>query len=481
MSIAKAISNAMSGLTATARGTETVAANLANVMTPGYARRDLAVTAQLLGGGVRIDGITRIVNASLLSESRLAASAVGDVSVRANFQLRMEKVIGLPGEAGSLSSALTSFQTALSAAATRPDDEIRLAQVASTASALARGLNAASEAVQTARGAAQQGIAADVATLNTSLERVAYLNARIAILDADGKDASPLIDERQQMIDRIARIVPVQEVARDAGKVALFTAEGAVLLDGSVPAKLGFEGADQVTAGQVVGAPLQLLSLNGQPLEPAQMRLFGGGSLAAQFQIRDQLGPELQAELDDMAFELHQRLADPAIDPSLGAGDPGLFTDRGDPATAATVTGLAGRIAVNAAIDPGQGGALWRLRAGLAAASPEPTGHSAVLTALAEALDRNRPPEAGSSFVGQGSLASRFGTVESRVSTRRVEAQADMAIRTSRQATITSSIMADGVDTDAEMQRLLQYEQSYAANARVLVAVDEMIKQLLRI
>ena len=41
MSIARALSNAMSGLTATARGTETVAANMANAMTPGYARREL--------------------------------------------------------------------------------------------------------------------------------------------------------------------------------------------------------------------------------------------------------------------------------------------------------------------------------------------------------------------------------------------------------------------------------------------------------
>ncbi|KTF05921.1 secreted protein containing Flagellar basal body rod protein, partial [marine sediment metagenome] len=51
MSIAKAISSAMSGLTATARGTETVAANLSNVMTPGYARRDMQVSSQTVTGG----------------------------------------------------------------------------------------------------------------------------------------------------------------------------------------------------------------------------------------------------------------------------------------------------------------------------------------------------------------------------------------------------------------------------------------------
>lgn len=427
-----------------------------------------------------MDGIARIVNASLVSEARLAASALGDASTRSAFHTGMEGVIGLPGATGALSTILTDFQTALGSAATRPDDEIRLVQVVNSASALANRLNAASEAVQAARSTAQQGIASDVATLNSSLERVVVLNARIALLTADGRDASPLVDERQQAINRISGIVPVQEVVRDSGRIALFTAEGAVLLDGSKPAVLRFEGGEQVTSDQVVGAPLQLLSLNGTALAPDQMRLFSGGSLAANFLIRDRLAPQMQAELDDLAFELHQRLADPAIDPTLGAADPGLFTDAGARANAASRLGLAGRLSLNAAVDPAAGGAPWRIRAGLQAASPGPVGRGEVLNGLLGALDAVRPAHAGSSVEGSSSLASRFGNVEARVSSRRVEAQADLAIRSSRHATITSSLMADGVDTDSEMQRLLQYEQSYAANARVLRAVDEMINQILR-
>lgn len=477
MSIANAISNAMSGLVATARGTETVAANLANVMTPGYARRELAIAPQAVGGGVRIDGITRIVNASILSESRLAASAVGDMTTRTDFFRKMEAVVGLPGDVGALSTALTGFRTALGSAASRPDDDIRLSEVVGAAASLAARLNSAAGAVQAARGTAQQAIASDVATLNASLERVAYLNSRISILDADGKDASPLLDERQQLIDRISDIVPIQEVARDRNKVALFTAEGAVLLDGSVPAKLEFQGADQVTPEQTVGAPLNLLTLNGTALEPGQMRLFGGGSLAANFAIRDELAPQMQAELDSMAFDLHQRLA--GADPSLGATDPGLFTDGGARAEAAAIVGLAGRIAVNASVDPTQGGQVWRIRAGLQAVSSDPVGQTAVLDALAASLDAVTPPPAGTSFEGSESLSSRFATIEARVATRRVGSEGDLAIRSSRMTTISSSMMAEGVDSDAEMQRLLQYEQSYAANARVLRAVDEMINQIL--
>jgi flagellar hook-associated protein FlgK len=108
-----------------------------------------------------------------------------------------------------------------------------------------------------------------VATVNASLERVAYLNARISILHSDGKDATPLMDERQQVIDRIASIIPIQEVARDSGKVALFSAEGAVLLMQGVPTVFKVEGEElhpqpvqtgatlggwtEITAGLAVG------------------------------------------------------------------------------------------------------------------------------------------------------------------------------------------------------------------------------------
>ncbi|MFY9466608.1 MAG: flagellar basal body rod C-terminal domain-containing protein, partial [Lentibacter algarum] len=40
-------------------------------------------------------------------------------------------------------------------------------------------------------------------------------------------------------------------------------------------------------------------------------------------------------------------------------------------------------------------------------------------------------------------------------------------------------LMADGVDTDRELQRLMLIEQAYAANARVLQTVDDMMNALM--
>ncbi|MCZ0960539.1 flagellar hook-associated protein FlgK [Paracoccus benzoatiresistens] len=484
MSIARALGNALSGLTATARGTETVAANIANASTPGYARRDLAVSAQTAGGnagGVRVDGVTRAVNASVLSESRLAEAARANAATRLDFATRIEEAVGIAGNTGSLGSALSDFRTALSSAASRPDDDIRLTQVVDKATALADRLNAASDEVQAARSAADQAIASDIATLNKSLAQVADLNRKIAVLEADGSDPSSLYDQRQGIIGEIAKIVPVQEVTRTAGAVALFTAEGAVLLDGTMPTELSFTAAGQVTADRTAGSGLSMLVQNGAELTQSQMKLYAGGSLAANFAIRDELAPAAQDLLDDIALDLHGRLANPAVDPTLTASSAGLFTDGDARASAADKTGLAGRISVNDAVVESAGGEAWRIRAGLGAATPGAVGDASLLVAMSDALDAATTATAGTGFSGKASLADRLGAVESRIATTRVNAQSEAAVINSQADTITSRLAADGVDSDAEMQKLLQYEQAYAANARVIQAIQTMMDQILEI
>lgn len=485
MSIAKALSNAVSGLTATARGTETVASNLANIMTPGYARREMVVSAQAMGGvggGVRIDGITRVVNAGLMAEMRSAGSAKAETAARLKFLKAAEDLVGLPGNAGSLGAALSGFQSALLQAGARPDDDIRLANVLTSAQKLASGLNNASSTVQAMRSEADHAIARDVDALNASLERVAYLNKRISIISARGNDPSALMDERQGVIDKISAIVPVQEIAREYGKVALFTAEGATLLDGSTPTQFSFVEMPQITPGQTPdSSPMSRLIVNGTELSASQMRLFAGGSMQGQFAVRDQLAPQLQHELDTLALDLHDRLASTAVDPTIGTGGVGFFTDAGSRADIASTVGLAGRLSVNAALDPASGGELWRIRSGTGTTTAGPTGDTAQLNRLTAALDRSLAAPATGALPGSATFSQRIAALESQASTRRVSVEADSTIRNSRYETISGRFLADGVDSDAEMRKLLEYEQAYAANARVIQAVEEMIDQILRL
>ncbi len=52
---------------------------------------------------------------------------------------------------------------------------------------------------------------------------------------------------------------------------------------------------------------------------------------------------------------------------------------------------------------------------------------------------------------------------------------------TGRYAALRDTELAGGVDSDAETALLLRIEQTYAANARVLTAIDDMIRTLMEI
>ena len=139
MSIANALNNAISGLTAAARGTEVVSSNLANALTPGYGRRELDLSPRILsgnGGGVHIDGVSRIVSSSVLSEFRVASSGLGRSTVSHGFYKSLESSIGLPQDSGSLSALMTGLETALVSAASRPDSDVRLRGVFDAANQL---------------------------------------------------------------------------------------------------------------------------------------------------------------------------------------------------------------------------------------------------------------------------------------------------------------------------------------------------------
>ena len=160
-------------------------------------------------------------------------------------------------------------------------------------------------------------------------------------------------------------------------------------------------------------------------------------------------------------------------------GAPGLFTDRGGAFNPLTEAGLAGRLTINAAADPAQGGQLWRLRDGLGAATQGNVGDTTLLTAMTDAMQAARVPASGPFIGAARSAAGLAADVLSNISGQRQQADIRQSYATTRQAAMTELQLADGVDTDAEMQDLLVIEQAYAANARVIQTIDSLIQTLI--
>lgn len=474
MSITTALSSALSGLTVTSRGVETAANNIANALTEGFARRELEVSARAYGGegqGVRVVGVNRIIDMTLVGDRRLADAAAGDRNTRSAFYESIAKVVGDTAD-GSLLSRITGLSAALASAASRPESTVRLQDVLDTAQALVSGLNAASDAVLTARRGADASIADQVDQLNAGLESVRDLNLRITRLRVTGRDSSALEDERQRVVDSMATIVPLREIERENGQIALFTTGGAALLDGRV-AEIGFT----PTPGLVsASSSLGSLTMDGRPISvPGDPGLMAGGSLSAAFAVRDTLAPNEQQRLDALARDLIERFT--AADSSLSAGDAGLFTDEGLAFDAANASGLAGRISVNGKVDPERGGALRYLRDGLQSAAGS-TGDGTLFNAMSAALDR-RVPCSAADIEGSFSLAGLATEIVSGLSSSLLSADQEASFASARRDELQVLVLGDGVDTDKELEQLLLLERAYAANAKVVTACDALLQYLL--
>ena len=485
MSITSALGAALTGLSATSRQAEILSSNVANAATPGYARREVGLSAAVLGGtgqGVAITGITRDVDRQLLAERRLAAAGDGDRGVRAEFLKSVEQSLGTPDSQGSLAARLAAFDQALLEASGRPEQPARLQAIASAAKALVAGLSAATDDIQAARATADRRIADEVGKLNTTLARLQELNVELRSFSGTGRDVSALMDERQRLVDSISSIVPVREVRRDRDQIALFTTGGVPLLEGSA-AVFRFTPTHTITPEmtQALGG-LSGITINGKPFGTAgSASPILGGTLGANFALRDELAVTAQGKLDAMARDLVERFSAPGLDPTLLPGAPGLFTDAGAAFLPVDEIGLAGRLRLNAAADPEQGGAVFRLRDGLGAPVEGPPGNGALLSVLHGALAGTRPLASTGFVAGNRSFAALVGDVMSDSSALRLASEADRSFSSARLTALADLEAQNGIDTDQEMQALLVIEKNYAANAKVIQAVSDMMDTLIRL
>lgn len=483
MSITSALNNAITGLTASSRSAELVSSNVSNAMTDGFGRREIQLSARLTGGfgtGVRVDGVERIVDEGVLRDRRLADAELSNASTGLDFYESLQSIIGTPDDPGSLGGRLAQLEGALIEAASRPDINARLDAVVKAAGNVTDALSSASDSIQQLRVDADVGILRSVEQLNSNLERIAEVNALIQRQSASGSDVNALKDQRQNLIDEVAETVPLRIFPRDNGTMTIYSQTGALLLD-SEPSVLSFSASPTISADLSIGAgTLSGLEVNGVAIATSGPNSpIAGGKLAALFEVRDELAPQAQTRLDSIARDLIDRVASPAVDPTLAPGDPGFFTDGGAAFDPLNEVGLSSRISVNAAVDPALGGDLWRLRDGIAAPVQGPAGNNSGLVALSEALRADRVPASGDvATVGRSSVGL-VGDFASLIGADLSAADSRFSFSSARQESLRAAELADGVDTDQEMQKLLLIEQTYAANAQVIRAADEMIQQLL--
>ena len=176
-----------------------------------------------------------------------------------------------------------------------------------------------------------------------------------------------------------------------------------------------------------------------------------------------------------------ERFESNTVDPTLAVGQAGLFTDAGAALDPTLENGLANRISLNALVDPDGGGETWRIRDGLGATAPGTSGDATLLNALSATLSETRVPPSGDFGSASLSAVGITSTFSSQIGSYRLREDQQLSFASAQFYELSELELAEGVDTDVELQNLMVIEQAYAANARVIETVDQMFDALLGI
>lgn len=257
--------------------------NIKGANDPSYTRRSMETGVDASG---RLAQVVRIRDLFVDDQYRAAAASVGDAETRRDIMNRIEDIFGDPTESG-LGLAIDQFFDAFKAVSEDPADEVLRIEAIEAGRQFCQQVHDAMGKLSTIRGQINESIESNVTQINTLLENVRNLNARIAVLKNSNESDADLQDQRDAVLDDLAKLT---------GAVPTYLEDGTVrVMIGSMPA--------------VDGLSLQLLETYDGPDGPlvrwkgvvAPQYSAPNGVLPAMLSMRSQGISDVMNEVDTLA------------------------------------------------------------------------------------------------------------------------------------------------------------------------------------
>lgn len=505
MSLEASLNAAASGLSGISRHLAVVSQNVANVGTPGYARQVLpqsSLAADGQGMGVRVGVAQRQIDLHLQLASLRQTSTVAGLETQGKALASIDAVHGAVGTGDDLAGLLGRLSDSFTALAADPSSQPNQTAVVSAGQALARQVNALSDAYGAARQSAQDALQADIGELNATLGRIGDLSLRIVQLRALGDSTADLENQRDAARADLAKLIDVRAVETQNGDLLLATPSGLALPTRFTTPPFALDAATLDSTSFHPGGGVPPITLGGADVT-TKLR---DGRIGANIALRDATLPTFQAELDEFAITLSRRFdaqglalfTDPTGTVPAGSGAPVQDGYVGY----AAVIGVNPAVAADARLVRDGTHVVADDPAGPSGFSPNPPGGPAGFATLVQrvldhALGAEVRPGVAHAAAAQsglgplGTLATPYappvrlaGLATALVSSQtaaRAEADGRFTAAQSLQTALDDKLAAGtAVSVDEEMTVMVQLQSAYAANARVISAVQAMLDQTLQ-
>ena len=226
-------------LTANQTVLQTVGHNIANVNTVGYSRQNAVLQTNdgqytgvgYIGKGVEVLTIQRNYSSFLTNQATLASAVSAGDSARADKLNQLQNLF--PGGANALGAAVSDMLNAFSDVASTPTDltarTVALARVSETAARLS-GTAQALDELQTG---VETELAQKIGSINTITSSIARVNEKIARAQGGGQPPNDLLDQRDQLVRDLNKLIQTSAIAADDGTLGLFVGGSRALVLGT--------------------------------------------------------------------------------------------------------------------------------------------------------------------------------------------------------------------------------------------------------
>lgn len=250
MSLTAALNAAISGLRVSQANVQLVSANVAHANDPTYTKKKLIQESANLGnnqiGGALVAGYQSAVNVALRKQYESFTSRDGLNQTQADYMSRISNLLGTSSDTAALPKLMSDFTAAWQSFQTQPESAAAQRQVISIGDQLAAEVRRLSAGVDDIDAEIKQDLGDTTTELNDLLAKVFEVNLRIKASDPNGAERLELIDQRDQLVRDLAKLIDVRTVERENGAIALITPSGMSLLDGA-PARFRFDGTHIVS------------------------------------------------------------------------------------------------------------------------------------------------------------------------------------------------------------------------------------------
>jgi flagellar hook-associated protein 1 FlgK len=447
--LGNALNSALRALEANQLGLAVASNNISNAQTPGYTRQRAILRsveggtsgALNIGAGVEVSGTEALRDRLIELRQRQEVSSHAQDQMKHQGLSDLEILFNESDGAGML-PLITDFFNSFHALSTDPTSPNRRQEVLTNAAMLTDFLNSRASSLVDIRTRIDRSLNEDVAQANTLIDQIATLTERIVEQEAS-QPAHELRDQRSVLVQKLSEIVDIHEL-ESHGNYQLTIGSNRPLVYNTASEHLTtFTNSSGLTAIRL-GVDDITSEIN-------------GGRVGARLDLRDQNIPQYLGSLDQLAFDLVQNVNSVHSAGYDLNGNTGIsfFT---------ALTGVAGAaqaITVDAALVANP----QRLAASDVANG---TGNG---TAIALGNMQNASVFSGGSIIEQ--YRGFIYTLGSDT------ANAELGMR-QHQALLTQlenrRQQVSGVSIDEETIKILQFQRSFEASARVVKAVDELLQ-----